>query len=53
MCLRITAPFLPSTRALSVVRWGRDLVNSISSLFAVEAENAEWELVQHGLEHGD
>ena len=28
MCLRTTAPFLPSTKALSVVRWARDLVNS-------------------------
>src|SRR5579875_562677 len=30
MCLRITAPFLPSTNALSWLRQARDLVNSIS-----------------------
>ena len=34
MCLRTTAPFLPSTKALSVLRCARDLVNSpTSSLF--------------------
>ena len=37
MCLRITAPFLPSTRALSWLRLGRDLVNSISSFSSIRA----------------
>jgi len=35
ICLRTTAPFLPSTKALSLLWYARDLVNSsTSSLFS-------------------
>src|ERR1039458_9312103 len=67
MCLRMTAPFLHSTKALSLQCRGRDLVCSINSLCSNSAtmlvdeltavvgmkpQNAEGKLPEQGLPHG-